>query len=53
MQWHALKSYNAIVNYTNRAGENAPSGPRLLVAYICATGGAVGTALVLKSWAEV
>ncbi|KAH7730208.1 Sideroflexin 1 [Aphelenchoides avenae] len=46
------KTYNAGVNYSNRAGENAPTGQRLFGAYLCATGGAVGSALALESWAK-
>ncbi|KAH7724904.1 Sideroflexin 1 [Aphelenchoides avenae] len=50
-QW-INQTYNASVNYANRAGENAPSGQRLFVAYLAATGGAVSTALALETWAK-
>ncbi|KAI6230401.1 Sidoreflexin [Aphelenchoides fujianensis] len=46
-QW-ANETFNAIVNYTNRSGENAAEGSQLIKAYVAATTGGVTCALSLN-----
>lgn len=47
-QWFN-QSFNAIVNYTNRSGENPIPLSQLGMSYVLASGGAVGTAMGIKS----
>ncbi|XP_047036141.1 sideroflexin-1-like [Helicoverpa zea] len=47
-QW-TNQTFNAIVNYTNRSGDAVITPKQLLASYVAACGGALSTALYLKS----
>lgn len=47
-QW-INQSFNAVVNYTNRSGDAQQTNKQILVTYVCATTGAVATAVGLNS----